>query len=318
MASVRSYNPSSYFTPDGGHQHQHQHPSCPSAAEIARSHSSPPDGPPGMQVNTPSQNKTTPIPIAIQKSSRKRVYTPLTGRGELPGGYFPGFADHPETLEPANLSSTSRSRDSPETQSFTMSSMLSSMDSPVDTPSSDTEAHGPPSIARSPFTMPETIVYPKGKYYPSNYTSSPTTPAQDAPSLVLNGGNLHLPIKNQRQKSPNPKHQRQSSDVKRKLQKYQRDMIEQARMVHAQVVSSPRPSVPASKPVGPRLHPLGSPGPITPFELEEDSGYLIAGQIRSDGSVDGALRKSEAIESMIRVEEERRRREGQSSPAARV
>lgn len=33
-----------------------------------------------------------------------------------------------------------------------------------------------------------------------------------------------------------------------------------------------------TKPVSPRILPAGSPGPITPFELEgEDGGYIVAG-----------------------------------------
>ncbi|KAK4965225.1 hypothetical protein LTR28_003509, partial [Elasticomyces elasticus] len=31
------------------------------------------------------------------------------------------------------------------------------------------------------------------------------------------------------------------------------------------------------KPVSPRLAPLGSPGPVTPLELEGQEGYLVAG-----------------------------------------
>lgn len=31
------------------------------------------------------------------------------------------------------------------------------------------------------------------------------------------------------------------------------------------------------KPTSPRLVPLGSPGPVTPFELEGQDGYLLAG-----------------------------------------
>lgn len=196
---------------------------------------------------------------------------------------------------------------------------MSSMLSPMESPSSDTTVRGPPSIVTSPFTLPETLVFPKGKYYPSNYIPSPTSPAPEIASPILNGSNLQLPPKNQRQKSTNPHHQRRSSDIKRKLQKYQRDMIEQARMIHASVTSSPAVSAPGSKPISPRLLPLGSPGPITPFELEESSGYLIAGSIRSaDGLAEGGLRENEAIGKMIRLEEERRRREGQSSPVARV
>lgn len=31
------------------------------------------------------------------------------------------------------------------------------------------------------------------------------------------------------------------------------------------------------RPTSPRLAPLGSPGPVTPLELERDEGYLVAG-----------------------------------------
>ncbi|ESZ94577.1 hypothetical protein SBOR_5067 [Sclerotinia borealis F-4128] len=350
MASHRSYKASSYFTTDGSfggrrggttkHTHTHTKPSYPppsttsdediiatlkdlalqsrtkeftSTSNSSSTNSSPRCGTPGTHVdaiststfNTPSRKRSDPIPITIEQSTRTRAYTPLTGRGELLGGYFPGFADQDsEALKSTVLLSTSRSRYSP-------------TDSPMDSPSSDTTIRGPPSIISSPFTLPETLVIPKGKYYPSNYTPSPTSPIPSIPSSVLNGGNLQLPPKNQRQKSTNPHHQRRSSDVKRKLQKYQRDMIEQARIVHAAVTSSPSVSTSGAKPISPRLLPLGSPGPITPFELEETSGYLIAGQRRSGGLTGGGLRENEAIAKIIRVEE-RRRREGQSSPAARV
>lgn len=188
----------------------------------------------------------------------------------------------------------------------------------MDSPSSGTTTRGPPSLVGSPFTLPDTLVIPKGKYYPSNYTPSPTSPVSRVPPSILNGGTLHLPPKNQRQKSTESNHQRRSSDIKRKLQKYQKDMIEQARMVHGSVTSPNVSSAPGSKPISPRLLPLGSPGPITPFELEESSGYLIAGQMRSGGLIEPGLRENEAIGRMIRVEEERGRREGQSSPVARV
>ncbi|KAM0155803.1 hypothetical protein ACHAQE_002288 [Botrytis cinerea] len=355
MASHRSYKTSSYFPTNGGrdvsrrpHTNTKTQPSYSSSSseediiaslkdlaiqsrtrEITStsnsSTNSPRYGTPGTHVETISTTFDTPkksdsIPISCGQSTRRaRVYTPLTGRGELPGGYFPGFADeNPEILKSTVLLSTSRSRNSPEMHPIT----ISSMSSPMDSPSSDATVRGPPSIINSPFTLPETLVIPKGKYYPSNYKPSPTSPLPvpltSIPPSILNGGNLQLPAKSQRQKPANPHHQRKSSDVKRKLQKYQKDMIEQARMVHASVVSSPGESAPGSKPISPRLLPLGSPGPITPFELEESSGYLIAGQIRSGGLAEGGLMENEAVARMIRMEEERRRREGQSSPAARV
>ncbi|KAF7909666.1 uncharacterized protein EAF01_003384 [Botrytis porri] len=347
MASHRSYKTSSYFPTNGSRDTAHRPPIKPSYSSSSSdediiaslkglaiqsrtkeitstsnsSTNSPRCGTPGTHVETISTTFDTPkksdsIPISCGQSTRRtRVYTPLTGRGELPGGYFPGFADeNTETLQSTILLSTSRSKHSPEMQPIT----ISSMSSPMDSPASDTTVRGPPSIVNSPFTLPETLVIPKGKYYPSNYKPSPTSPLPSIPTAILNGGQLQLPPKSQRQKSSNPHHQRKSSDVKRKLQKYQKDMIEQARMVHASVVSTPGESASGSKPISPRLLPLGSPGPITPFELEESSGYLIAGQMRSGGLAQGELIENEAVARIIRMEEERRRREGQSSPAARV
>ena len=92
-------------------------------------------------------------------------------------------------------------------------------------------------------------------------------------------------------------------------------MIEQARMASA--LSPSFSNIEERKPASPKLLPLGSPGPITPFELEESGGYLVAGHQRSSGGLlSGGDR--EAVERMIREEEVRRRREGQSSPVARV
>lgn len=35
-------------------------------------------------------------------------------------------------------------------------------------------------------------------------------------------------------------------------------------------------SMPGPKPVSPRLMPLGSPGPVTPMQLEDSAGYMGA------------------------------------------
>lgn len=61
------------------------------------------------------------------------------------------------------------------------------------------------------------------------------------------------------------------------------------------------------KPQSPKLEPLGSPGPITPFELDLGSsdglaGYVVAGARRAGrGLTDGDI-----VNGMIRAEEERR------------
>jgi hypothetical protein len=82
-----------------------------------------------------------------------------------------------------------------------------------------------------------------------------------------------------------------------------------------------------SKPISPRLLPLGSPGPITPFELEDsaDSGYVVAGaRAATNGLIGRGLereRDRELVGRMIRAEEDRRvlgGKEGSQSPVLRV
>lgn len=97
---------------------------------------------------------------------------------------------------------------------------------------------------------------PLGKYHPSNYKNKVKIPEK---------------IVTQTTTTPNqPKHSRQRSDVKKKLQQYQRDMVEQAALAG-------RMQVPGMKPISPRLLPMNSPGPVTPMELEESAEYLAVG-----------------------------------------
>jgi hypothetical protein len=80
------------------------------------------------------------------------------------------------------------------------------------------------------------------------------------------------------------------------------------------------------KPTSPRLIPLGSPGPITPFELEDsaDVGYIVAGaRARTSSLVGMGIEggREELVGQMILTERERRRvlrDEGSRSPILRV
>lgn len=66
-----------------------------------------------------------------------------------------------------------------------------------------------------------------------------------------------------------------------------------------------------TKPSKPNLVPLGSPGPVTPLDLEtNDDGYLGIHLRRSDDQP-----PMEEVTRAIRAEEDRRRREGAGSPA---
>ncbi len=133
-------------------------------------------------------------------------------------------------------------------------------------------------VAASP--DPLLMAMPLGKYHPSNYKNKSNT--------VENLGPLTPAAPTQ------PHHARKKSDIKKKLQQYQRDMVEQAALAG-------RIAFPGAKPVSPRLLPLGSPGPVTPMELEESAGYLGAGA--------KVLSQSELIARMNRAEEEISRRE---------
>ncbi|EEY15820.1 conserved hypothetical protein [Verticillium alfalfae VaMs.102] len=148
---------------------------------------------------------------------------------------------------------------------------------------------------------------PMGKYYPSNYemrnhpphptTSMEPTPVQPRPVGVA-GLSSSVKSESQVPTLPNENFQtsRQDSDVRRKLAQYQRDMIAQARLAATELLGSsakttttPQPTTATAtvmlngfplagirhfaasgggKPLSPRLLPLGSPGPVTPMDLE--------------------------------------------------
>jgi hypothetical protein len=132
----------------------------------------------------------------------------------------------------------------------------------------------------APAPDPLLLGIPLGKYHPSNYKNKSKTP-----------DNLTLPVPTA---SSQPQHSRKKSDIKKKLQQYQRDMVEQA-------ATAGRMPFPGAKPISPRLLPLSSPGPVTPMDLEESAGYLAA------GSKSGAhpLSQQELIAKMNRAKEER-------------
>ncbi|EME50015.1 hypothetical protein DOTSEDRAFT_68765 [Dothistroma septosporum NZE10] len=120
------------------------------------------------------------------------------------------------------------------------------------------------------------------RFHPANFpSSSQTTPDGTA--------------------SPQPPvspraHQRMYSDAQKQLYFNQREMLSAA-------ARGTSPSQ-AGKPTSPRLQPLGSPGPVTPLELEAEEGYLLAGA-RST-SKDTAS-SAQLVERLIREETRRLR-----------
>jgi hypothetical protein len=127
--------------------------------------------------------------------------------------------------------------------------------------------------------------------FPSTHSSAQNTP--DSPGM----GSPHPPL------SPRT-HQRAVSDAQKHLMMYQREAVSAARG------ASPAPH---ENPTSPRLVPLGSPGPVTPLELEGEEGYLVAGA-RTSASKDG-LASEELVERLIKEEAARQRRTASNSPS---
>jgi hypothetical protein len=186
----------------------------------------------------------------------------------------------------------------------------------------------PPSFISPAFanTLPvsEVLTMPMGKYHPSNYKEPPKAPTS-APTLAQS--NMSLPSSVPDRKKKRAAHERLASDVKRKLQEYQMGQARNAAIL-ANHHGGSNPGL-GLEPISPRLAPLGSPGPITPFELEESAqaGYVVAGASRSMAS-EGLLgrgfereRDRDLVGRMIREEEERRlmiAKAGSQSPVLHV
>lgn len=88
--------------------------------------------------------------------------------------------------------------------------------------------------------------------------------------------------------------QRMYTDVQKQLYFSQRETLS------ARVTSSDQ----AGKPISPRLHPLGSPGPVTPLELGGDEGYLTGG---ARSAPNDTTTPEELVENLIRQENRRQR-----------
>lgn len=141
---------------------------------------------------------------------------------------------------------------------------------------------------------------PMGKYYPSNYEQRTTSQTNLRPPT---SGTLGTSVKSDTQVprifGDSTQRSSHESEVRRRLQQYQRDMMAQASMAATGLlggssgadtktsdgVSRHNLAIPelrltasaTNKPLAPRLAPLGSPtGPVTPMELEGLGGDYLA------------------------------------------
>jgi hypothetical protein len=141
---------------------------------------------------------------------------------------------------------------------------------------------------------------PVGKYYPSNYEQrhAPQREHSNRPSITESASSsFKLDAQSSTGHPSIPTSPTTSeSDARRKMQQYQRDMIAQASMLLGNTAKAGAKGTNISamglpnkdirfgagmprKPRSPRLAPLGSPGPVTPMDLEGMGcgGYMDVG-----------------------------------------
>ncbi|KAL7621214.1 hypothetical protein AAE478_008531 [Parahypoxylon ruwenzoriense] len=300
-----------------------------------------------IAIELPTAKKANSAPVYTPPA-------PLSARGDLPGGYFPLHEDqnrvyrpHPFQLDAskARMKSIERaSKSSPPPKERPMPTgtamdVITSTTVPV-TMAEQSVQLAPPNAAdpaepghaagsNTPVSsyMPtgtQDSPLPMGKYYPSNYkkrkeekrSRQQGRPPTSEPAVPISSKS-ESQVSTTRDASTIPTgHLRNESEAKRRLQQYQRDMIAQATLaltggnVSAATLGSLRTIgfTSMSKPSKPRLVPLGSPGPVTPMELEgPGDGYLGARDPSNAAQI-------EEISRAIRAEEERKRREGATSP----
>ncbi|PFH57981.1 hypothetical protein XA68_14323 [Ophiocordyceps unilateralis] len=238
-----------------------------------------PESHPGRQdAVSPRPGNSRPIAIElpkIRKLNSTSVNTPpepLSARGDLPGGYFPMHEDPKGRVH--------RPHPFHQDAAFARHQPLSHPDSlPMHLERKDGGGGGGALVAQASM--------PVASYLAPGFHDSPLpmarSPAADP-----------FPV---RQHGPQRANEGEA-ETRRKMQQYQRDMIAQAAMgLGGSAKTAGKPpggataslgglplkdvwlAVPSSlRPASPRLHPLGSPGPVTPMDLEPAAvGYLEHG-----------------------------------------
>ena len=119
------------------------------------------------------------------------------------------------------------------------------------------------------------------RFHPANFPSSHGGSAKATPEFDADASARTSPRS----------HQRGSNDShKQRLAYYQHELLAGT-------------SLRTSSPAGPHLMPTGSPGPVTPLELEADGGYLVAGARGSSHDASGRpVAAGELVDRLIRQE----------------
>jgi len=235
----------------------------------------------------------------VKKLNTSSVYTPpepLSARGDLSGGYFPLHEDpnsrihrpHPFHRENGPVRNHSVAEGE-----ATAGTQKPSMAAPTNIP---VASYYPTGYSENSLPM--------GKYYPSNYER--TQKQKKNRSAPSSAGEPNSPVALSQAPASS------EAESRRRLQEYQRDMMAQVTSRAHELLGrksqgkngSPKhkalagmkglPSASINlgptllRPNSPRLHPLGSPGPVTPMELETNDGnYFNKGKRGSPADAPG-------------------------------
>ncbi|KAK7432868.1 hypothetical protein QQZ08_000731 [Neonectria magnoliae] len=269
----------------------------------------------GHNGNGNGNNSSNPIVIELPQHRRfsaapiRTPPEPLSARGDLPGGYFPLHEDpnsrvhRPHPFQAHHDARMARHQ----SMGLVPDSRPAYADRPTSNPApglsmaqsnTPVASYLPAGFHDSPLPM--------GKYYPSNYEQRADSQASLRPSFSSSLASTSASDSDVTLRPPDRSQiATPESEIKRKLQQYQRDMVAQASMAANELLGSSvssnakggagsslggirirdtRFTAPAPlKPMSPKLLPLGSPGPVTPMTLESAGGSYLRDSGRDDG-----------------------------------
>ncbi|KAJ3487710.1 hypothetical protein NLG97_g6349 [Lecanicillium saksenae] len=241
--------------------------------------------------SSPRSSRPIAIELPNSKKSNTSVYTPtetLSARGDLPGGYFPMHEDPKCRIHRTHpFHSENRQKNSEP-----KSDMQAPREPAPSTAPAWQGAHTPVSSYMPSGLHDQPL--PVGKYYPSNYERR-TRQLQNQRSFVSES------VTSYAKTDAHGTTYKGKDDARQRLQQYQRDMVAQASMAlggsykpsmmpgnAAALRNLPvpdarfgRPATP-QRPISPQLLPMGSPGPVTPMELEAQEEYITGKAIAKE------------------------------------
>ena len=253
------------------------------------------------------ENRSAPIDIPICETPKP--IAPLTGREHSFGCFFPHSPGSHSSSGNRTSKTLTPSLDvqykipQPEREQFVLSPIsrrsmkvdrgLTSSPYTPSSPLSPTIPVQPAPATRQPQVRPSSSSKPGRR--PPAALAIPSLPA------------FHPANFESRKSSPRTSrlggysHGRQVYDAYKQVQQHQDDFVNSARNAFRNAGNAPLP-----QPSSPRLNPLGSPGPITPLTLEEQSDYFVTGPRKGPTSASkGYNERREIVERMIGLEKER-------------